>query len=364
MERDSAIREDVQSEGTPAEVAAVETSEKKPSAMDYNPRAAAMAAMIADRHATLTEETGEPVGAKPEATPAPVTEAKEDLSTETQITAQSDDGVLSLEDFKGKKVRMKVDGVEQLVDGSKAFASLQKDEAAEKRLQVAGETQRQAEANLAAANAKLAEANSTQERKAAEKEVEAASEEIDQAATEFADALYGGDSSKAVGLFKQAVKATVDQALKGRATSATPDESSMAARIAPAVKQHIELDSALQALDRDYPEIRKDVGFASLADQERTRLESEGLSRGEAILKAGENIAKKYRFGKYGDAPTDNGRPRDPVVDATTRDAKLAAKKGLDEPTTTSARATTLEPTPKTASDRIREIAASRGQQL
>ena len=400
-----ATREGVQREeslgaeanATPRNEGAVDPNAKQPPKGEvYNPRAAAMDEINARRRAELIAEgvelpsetpardaagrfksddedddedddgsdaAAEAARAAAAATAATAAAKDAEVDPAKQLAVQTDDIALTPEQLKRTKFSIKVDGEVREISGEEALRRLQKDGAADKRLAEAVETKRQADAALAEANKKLAEANTAGEKKAAEKAVAEASAEVNTVATEFAEALYGGDQAKAVELFTKAVSTAVDGAMKGRG-NATPVVDINTA-VDQALQQR-ELGSALQALDRDYPEIRNDEVFARAADRERARLETdEGLSRSDAILKAGESVAKKYQLGKYaGGAVADGGR-QDQALDATMRAKRVAAKEGIDDPRTTHSRAsTTNEAPPADASETIRKIAASRGQQI
>ena len=395
-----ATREGVQREeslgaeanATPRNEGAANPADKQaPRGENYDPRAAAMEEIKAKRRAELigegvalpaeaparddagrfkaagTDEDDDGSDAAAEAARVAAAATAAAKSTEvdpaTQLAAQTDDIALTPEQLKRTKFSIKVDGEVREITGEEALRRLQKDGAADARLAKAVETQRQADVALTEANKKLAEANTVGEKKAAEKAVAEASADANAVATEFAEALYGGDQAKAVELFSKAVSTAVDGAMKGRGNATPVVDINVA--VDQALQQR-ELGSALQALDRDYPEIRKDEVYARAADGERARLEAdEGLPRTEAILKAGEIVAKKYRLGKHAEGVVAEGGRQDQGLDATTRAKRDAAKQGIDDLRTTHSRAsTTAEAPPADASETIRKMAAARGQSI
>ena len=394
-----ATREGVQREeslgaeanATPRNEGAANPADKQaPKGENYDPRAAAMEEIKAKRRAELIgegvalpdeapardaagrfksddeDDDGSDAAAEAARVAAAATAAAKatEVDPATQLAAQTDDIALTPEQLKRTKFAIKVDGQTSEITGEEALRRLQKDGAADARLAKAVETQRQADVALTEANKKLAEANTVGEKKAAEKAVAEASADANAVATEFAEALYGGDQAKAVELFSKAVSTAVDGAMKGRG-NATPVVDINTA-VDQALQQR-ELGSALQALDRDYPEIRKDEVFARAADRERARLETdEGLPRADAILKAGDIVAKKYQLGKHAaGAPVAEGGRQDQGLDATTRAKRDAAKQGIDDLRTTHSRAsTTAEAPPADASETIRKMAAARGQSI
>lgn len=336
-------------------------------------REIAMESIRANRNKAFEEESGvkleprEP--AKEPDTNAPAVEASEpvkeadNLSVASQLGKQLDDGFFELgpEDLKRIRVRTKVEGREELVDGAKALGQYQKSAAAEIRLESATQMRREAERLLAEATARASTATTAAEKREATKDAAAAQQELDGAQKQFLDALYGGDVEKAGELFSKTVNAAVDKALAGRAPSATPDPDQIAQRAAelalPQLRQATSRESALNQLKSDYPDIFTDADYAFLTDRRINSLIAEGRSESDAIRDAGHEIAEKFGLKKV--TPERTTQP----ADSTTRSERLAAKKaGLDEPEATAARAATGVAPPKSASDVIAQMRQQRGQ--
>jgi hypothetical protein len=374
MEGDSAIQQDAQ------QGAADAAGEKKeaPKGAMKNPRDEAMAAMKASRRAAFEAETGIKLDAPAEAIEAaqlpadeaadkPVVEEQttsaDTLSVSTQLGKQLEDGMIELspEDLKRIRERTKVDGQEQLVEGSKALGQYQKGAAAELRLEQATKAQRDAAAALEAANAKLAEASTVAEKKAADKAVQVAEADLAAKKQKYFDALYGGDTEQAGKLFDEMLNAAVETAVAGRVNKdATPiDPEKIAARAAelavPVVKQVTSRESALSALKADYPEIFNDPDYSRAADRMINEIISTDSSKSlaDAILEGGAAAAKKFGLVKSSE--------RQAKGKGTTTRAELAARKeGLDEPNATAARAATTVARPLTPSERIEQMRRAR----
>jgi hypothetical protein len=378
LSEESAIREDVQQQQGTAEpeskAQAVEVKED-----DYNPRKAAMEAVAARhraaRDAEITQGGGPGItnqdqidaqsraaDPEPAAKPADPPAAAPATNTSSQVAAQSGELLLTPEDLKRVRITTKVDGVEHVVDGTKVLASYQKNEAADVRLARAGELERAAATALAEAEKKLRDASTKAEAEAAQKKLEEAQRTQDGLGEliEQAQALmYEGKTAESAELWKKALTSVATIAQQSRGPEpAKLDETSVVSRVVPAVRQQLEVESALTTLYTNYPQIKQDEDFAHVADRVRARLEADGVPRPEAIVRAGDEVAKKFGLTKSQADASVNGKA------STTRDNRLAAKSGLDEPNATAARATVLETPPPNASSTIAKMAALRGQQI
>lgn len=330
------------------------------------PRMSEMERIAASRTKAFEEEVGVRLTDDPVDTPAArTTDIDVIAEADRQVAAQEkeDDQVIDPASFKGRQLRVKVDGQEVLVDADKIIAQYQKNSAADVRLARAGETERKANEKLAEAERKLKEASTVTERKAAEKDIETAQADLDKTATEFADALYQGDPAKAGELFKKAVKSAVDGELKGRSTAATPapvvTDEVIDKRIAKN-QADIEQRRALDQLFNDYPEIKSSTILQAGADAAVNFHLSEGKTMAEAIAAAGEDVAREAKLTKAmpkGD--TKSGTSTD-GKEPTTREAKRAAKAAIDEIAGTAARAASTAAQPESASSVIAQMAAAR----
>ena len=307
---------------------------------------------------------------EPEKVEAPAAEAapvKEDakpiestLDAAAQLSKQLEDGTIVLDEALLSKamVRTKVDGKEELVPASKALGQYQKGAAADVRLAEATRMSKEAADLLRAAETKAAPAITAADKlAAAEQEVKNA-ETLRDLRKQYVDAMYSGDDEKAGQLFDQMTDIRVQAALATREPAQPQvDVNAILQQAVPALKQQLSVDSALDKLFADYPEIKADPDYTLLADVKRESYEAQGKSRAEAIALAGEELGKKYGLGSFAkkDVKSDGG--------LTTREQKLAAKERLDEPAAAAARATnsSAQRIPS-ASEVIAEMAASRGQ--
>jgi len=322
---------------------------------------------VSDREAEIERiaarkaaEHGEIVVEKPEAAPAVVVEkpaAPLDLSTDAQLGQQLEDGGIVLDEATMARamVRVKVDGKEELVPATKALGQYQKNGAADVRLAEATRMSKQAAEILQQANEKLATASTPAARAEAAADVAAANERAKGIKQDFFNAFFEGDTEKASQLFDQAVQALMPAQ---QASSTGPTLEQIVDQAVPALKQRLSVDSALDKLFSDYPEIASDPDMTLIADAKRASYEAQGKSRAEALALAGEDVGIKYKLGKH----AAKGTGDDPAP--TTRAQKLAAKEGLDEPQATAARAATHAQPAPTNSSIIAEMAKARGQSL
>lgn len=288
--------------------------------------------------------------------PEPAPPAKGD-EPEDQLRKQLDDAplVLDADALSRAMVKTVVDGKEELVPASKALAQYQKGAAADVRLAEATRLSREAEERLRQIEEREAQAKAqidAQQRDTTSAELQ---DELVELTKQHASALYAGEEEKAAKLLSDIVGKRVAVELAGRtqasAIQVTPDQ--LVEQALPALKQRLSVDSALDQLKSDYPEIWNDPDMALLADSYRDRHEAAGMSRADAIAKAGEDVGKKFGIGKF--KKEDVATPG-----STTREQKLAAKQGLDEPTSANARAATQVALPKTNSQVISEMAEAR----
>lgn len=295
--------------------------------------------------------------------PKPAAEAAADpvvnTSTTTQLAQQLEDGTFVLDNSAMDKlmVRTKVNGVEELVPATKALAQYQKGAAADVKLAEAVRMSGEAAALLKDAQERAAAAATPAAKQDAAADVDAANARVSKVKEEMFGALYEGDTEKASKAFDEAVQAAVQAATAGRGSTATPTVAELVDAAVPAMKQRLSVESALDQLVTDYPELKDDADLVLVAENRRKLLVAQGTSPQEAIIAAGEYIGEKYKIGKFkatdvkGDAA------------ATARAEKLAAKQRLDEPESTAARAATAVPVQKTASQVIAEMAAARAPQ-
>ena len=271
------------------------------------------------------------------------------LDAAAQVAAQGgDELIIDADTLAHAKVRVKVDGVEQLESASKVFAQYQKGVAAEVRLADSVRLQREAAADREAARQLRADAERTP-RAEPQPVAKAAPAEKFKEAT---DALYNGESDKAATLFAEAMAAAVGTT--GAVQAATQLDTHA---LAQEVKQQLSQESALDKLFSDYPEIKADADYALLADRYTNAHIALGKSAAEAIAMAGEQIGEKFKLGKHAD-PT--GRPLQTSGKPTTREQKLEGKRGLDEPTASAARAAEPELREESAQDIIEQLRKSR----
>lgn len=260
--------------------------------------------------------------------------AEKPADTDAQITAQTeivDEPVIeepkdAKTDDVPQMVRVKVNGVEELVPLARVIAQYQKGEAAEKRLDEATRL-------LEEARAAHAEAKPADKKEAAEKIAEAATNLV-ALKKQFFDAMYDGNQDKANESLDQIINESVATALKERAP-ATPDEASIIAKVAPAVEQSLALRSALRQFQKDFPEIAKDSYLASRADAFLNEALTAGKAHEDAFKEAGERTRGWMR---------DALGIKTEVTAATARTERTERKAEIDNPPSASGKTVVPEP--------------------
>lgn len=331
-------------------------------------REAAMERILAARRQQLVTEGGVDPAAfespKVEEAEAPAKDASQDPGTEAssdaalsvaaQLGKQLEDGTFVLDDTALDRVlvRTKIDGQESLVPITEARKQYQKGAAADLRLQEASRISKEAKDLLEAAKAQSSKATTDAAAKAAEDAKAQEQDELGRLAREHTEAIVNGDDEKAA----QILLKIVDRRAQGSgepATRSAPAATDLVRQMLPALKQELSVESALDKLFKDYPEIKSDSDYIDATDKRVNALVASGASMPEAIRVAGEEVAKKFGLGSFKAGAASSANP-------TTRDQKLAAKQGLDEPISAATRASSSAAAPKTASQVIAEMARQR----
>jgi hypothetical protein len=205
--------------------------------------------------------------------------------------AEGDELILDAATLAKAKVRVKIDGTEELVPASKALGQYQKNAAADVRLADATRLQREAQTALEQASAKVAAAGTKTEKVEAQQEVTRAKVALD-GFKEASAALFDGDADRASQLFAKAVEAALD-GNAGRAQPSTTQTVDSEAVVAE-VEQRLSQRSALATLFKDYPEIKADPDYASITDKYVALYVQQGKSVAEAIAKQARRWARSF----------------------------------------------------------------------
>jgi hypothetical protein len=323
--KDDAIREDV-SDANEAGADNTETTERPKSMRELG-----MEMMAERRREELVAE-----GVELE---APTTEgAKKDEGAaddvDAQITAQADDAATD-EGGEGKKsatgdadevtdgdemVKVKVNGVEELVPLKTVVAQYQKNSAADKRLEDATRLLEEAKQMQAAAT-------TTREKKSAQDAVDTATGNLAEVKEKFFNHIYEGQTEDASKLFDQLVKDSVTEALKTH--SGATDKAAIIAEVTPAVEQSLAMKGALRTFKKDFPKIASDPYLAARADAYLKESLDGGKPIDEAFKDAGEKTMGWMR---------DTLGVKTSVTVSTARTEKTGKKEGIDNPTSTGAK--------------------------
>ncbi|MGL4230971.1 MAG: hypothetical protein ACRDAM_20535 [Casimicrobium sp.] len=199
-------------------------------------------------------------------------------TNDTQIAAQlaQDDRPSAIDiATEGKRtVKLKIDGEEREVSLENMYRNFQKAEAADKRLSEATRLLEEAKKVNAAAPAPAStESTATTEAKPPA-----------EAKKKLLAALFSGD--------EQAADAALDELLvTGRPqpmATPTPDPEQFAREVAPAIKQQLDIDSALSAFRAEYPDVVADPYLEQKAADATKAALAEGKSFAEALKIGGD----------------------------------------------------------------------------
>lgn len=263
-------------------------------------------------------------------------QSAEQTTQDAQIAAQM--GNNQLTSLDEQVVKVKIDGVESQVTVAEMRRQYQKNGAAERRLEEATRL-----LNEARATAKQ-EPDSLRFGETEKKTDSDADEEVKSLVT----ALFEGDESKAFEVFK---KAGI-----GRSPDAPIlDVDQIAAQIAPAIRQQLFEENALEQFSVEFKDIVADPYLADLADTFLDAEVASGTPYDKALKQAG--LKTRDWLASKGVTPPEPN----PTID---RNTKLERKAGIDTIPALNSKATTVEVPEPSASDVIREMRKARGLEV
>lgn len=299
-------------------------------------RELAMEAIAETRMRQVNEEMGIPPEASEPVTP---TQENEHETVEAQIDAQ-----MTIDDPKGKRVRIKVDGQEQDVPLEDVLRSYQKSTAADKRLEEATRVLKEAKAQAEA----LASVQEPQQEQPVTPK--AGPDELKVAVKTALSKVFEGDE-----------EAAAEELAKVLAIQATPQKAPEAPQIdinaiADQLQQRMQVQNAIEKVKTDYPDLLNDPDLDQFTYLKVMAKEEAGIPRHIALLEAAEEVYQK--FGKKA------GRQNAPT-DSAVREQKLARKAAIDTVPVAHAAAAGVPQEDASPSAVIAEIAARRlGQSL
>lgn len=321
MATENAIHEDADDESKPVE-------HEQPA----DPREAALDAIEAAQIAAFNSEAdGDNNTASKPADKADTSSANEQIAAQL---AEDDKPTVLADGFDKYQIKTKVDGVEQSVSLSDVVRRFQKNEAADKRL---------AEATRILDDIKRAPP-SVQEASA-----ETKATEPPVARKKFLDALFQGDEDGAMKAF--------DEALGDRGRPPpTLDRQALLNELAPALKQQLVVESALDKFNTDYADITSDTYLAGKADSYLKDALDDGKNINDALTYAG-NATRDWIRSKAGVAPVST----QPTTNS--RNERLERKAAIDSIPSTSAKAVIPQMREENPGDVIAEMRLARGQE-
>ncbi len=317
--------------------------------------------LIARRNSSQIDKEHAEAGHKPPGgTPAPTPAAPAAPAQPDQTELQTGDETVLDEAALAKiKVRVKVDGVEEEITGLEMKRRAQKSAAADKRLEEASQLLRDVHALHKATPATTPATpappvggdgkGGTGNSPAAP----ATDASLDATGKEFLTALFEGDETKAMEALKKVLGGRA-----GESEGSTPTEADLIAKITPAVKQQLAVESALDGFAKKHGDIVKDPVLASLADGFLAEVQKTDpdLAFDAALEKSAERVR-----GWLADKGVKPPAPSPSPGPTASRTEKLEAKRQADQVAGASTRASAPVPQVQTPSDVIAEMRKSRG---
>lgn len=225
-----------------------------------------------------------------------------------QLAAQLSDDVIS--DPRDKRVRIKVDGVEQDVPLADVVRSYQIGSAADKRLQEATRILNEAKAQAPQA----APAPAQEPAPAPEPITVNPPVAVESRVREAFEKLFEGDSDAAV----KAMSQLITESQGGQQPTQAPVSID---QIAEQLQQRLAVDTAFATIQRDYPDVIANKDIELLTAIKVNQKIAEGASRASAMLDSAKEVYETL------------GRPipgRQPEKQSESRSEKLRLKAGMD----------------------------------
>lgn len=306
-----------------------------------------------DREADELAAYNEANGIAP-APPAPSPSPAPSGSSEVDTQLEGGGRVMTDEELKEVRVKVVVDGKEEVITGLQAKADYQKQATTDKRLAEANvllkKTRELAEAGAPGATPPPVGSDSAP----APSNTPATSTpkvDFEKDGKEFLSAVFEGD--------EVAGMAALQRLLGGRSgDGAIQTEAELLAKLTPKVKQQLAVESALDDFETEFSDIAADPVLAKLADDHFARIAKEDPNKdfATALSEAGEATRAWVR--EKAGAPAATPAP-------TTDRAKKLERKASAAPAVGGlrARASTNEPAPQTTSDTLAEMRAARGME-
>lgn len=291
-------------------------------------RELAMEAIADARSQQINEELGiavEPVAAQTE--------------SEDQIAAQLSDDVI--DNVSNKRVKVKIDGVEQEIPLEDVLRNYQKGSAADRRLEEATRLLKEAKA----------QAVIEPQQEQAVTPPSAGPDELKLAVKTALAKVFEGDEEAAADAL---TKVLAQQMLSQPAQA--PQQNLDINVLAEQLQQRMDVKSAIDKVRTDYPEIISDPDLDQLTYLKVQHKEEAGIPRAQALLEAAAEVYQKMgkKSGRQGESS-----------ESALREQKLARKAATDPVPVAHAAAATIPQADASPSAVIAEMAARRlGQSL
>lgn len=280
-------------------------------------------------------------------------EGVDDDQQTDQVTLQASEPTVLADGLDRTMVKIKVDGEERVVSVADMVARVQKNEAADKRLAEANAllteaARRKAELEAQQAGSKPpAQVDSTNTGDDTPATSPAGGPAAGQTVKDFIEALYEGDTEKAATVFQEVMGAM------GRGNATPIDPNTLVTELAPAVRQQLADDSALETFLESNPVIANDPHLTQMT----AGFVQEGMRGGkaypDALNEAGERV-KQWMAGMGMGSHQGGGT-------TTPSQTKLDRKAGIDEIRPASITAANTAAPPQTTQDVLNDMRKARG---
>jgi hypothetical protein len=300
----------------------------------------------------------------PAATPAPTQAPKAAGDDQVELQTGADD-VLEVDQLARMRVKVKIDGQEQEVTGADLVRNFQKAGAADKRLEEATRLLKEVKQTVAAPTASgpatpappAPPVGADGKKGGADSPASPSPDAgIEKSGKEFLAALFEGDETKAWDALRTVLQGR-PSGEKTTTESSIPSEEQLLAKLTPAVKQQLAVESALDGFAKAHKDIVNDPHLAQLADGFLIEVQREQPDKpfGDQLEAAAERVQGWLKDkGVVAAPPPASGS-------TTTRTEKLEAKRVADQVAGASTRAATPVQQDPTPSETIADMRKARG---
>lgn len=216
-----------------------------------------------------------------------------------------DDRVTVIDDPSKYRVKGKVDGEEVEVSLTDAVRAVQKEKAADRRMEQAALAMKEAErvraevdAKLKAADEEVSKAKTARDAEAvkvAEAAREKARANLAETVKRHAELLYDGKVEEASKVMQELLEPVYERPTPTPEKAPAVDVSAITKQVTEAVSKRLKTEGALDAFAKDYPEIIANERLSNMADSFYDAAVKDGKSHEDALKHAGNATRQEVR---------------------------------------------------------------------